>query len=211
MAIELKFGNSVDILSGDSYMSSSRFSLVPRGAGYSIVAVTGVISAGLAAGSTVFAMRNSPTASKNVLVFFMILDYVTIAPYTTSVVAGRRLSVFRGSGAAASGGTGIPSAVRRLSTSPASSVDSVSGGDVRIATTGALTVTGITFESQEVACIHLVGAGAAGSVVRNTFEFGISQEPLMLRPGELIAVRNPVAMDAGGTWQLGVHVYFVEV
>jgi hypothetical protein len=35
--------------------------------------------------------------------------------------------------------------------------------------------------------------------------------PLILNPGELMAIRTGAAMDAAGTWQLGVNVDWTEI
>lgn len=82
---------------------------------------------------------------------------------------------------------------------------------MRIATTGALTVTGIAFESQEIRTMAVTGFGAAGATIEDVYEFVGHNGPFILKPGELMAIRNPVAMDAGGTWQLDVDVTWFQV
>jgi hypothetical protein len=86
-----------------------------------------------------------------------------------------------------------------------------SGGDVRIATTGALTVTGITYETEPLEVMTLMHAGAAGAFYERVFEWGANAgSEVVLNAGQLLAVRNPVVMDAAGIWQLAVNVEWYE-
>lgn len=184
------------------------------GGGYSYAGITGTVAAALAANSSVFAMRLSPAAgSIKAYIRKLRVQYTTIVAYTTAVTAGRRLALFRGAGAAASGGTGVASSqlFAKDTNYAASQFDPASGGDVRIATTGALTVTGITYETEPFEVLTLIHVGAAGAFVEHTFEWNIlGSLPLTLNAGQLIALRNPAAMDAAGTWQIGVDVEWYE-
>lgn len=181
---------------------------------YAYSGISGTIAAALALNSSVFAMRLSPTSgSIKAYITRLRLAYTTLVAYTTPITAGRRLALFRGAGAAASGGTGVASGAvaPKDSSYAASQCDVASGGDIRIATTGALTVAGITFEAEPLEMMTLVHVGAAGGYIERTFEFTILHgHPLELNAGQLIAVRNPVAMDAAGTWQIGTDVEWTE-
>lgn len=186
---------------------------VPRSSrNFSLAATTGTIAAALTANSAVFAMRLDPGAgSINAYIERIHIHYTTIVAYTTPVTAGRRLALYRGSGAAASGGTAITAVAKKDSASIDSEVETAQGGDARIATTGALTVTGITFETNQVAEASLTHVGAAGGFLEEVWEFSATESaPLVLAPGQLIAIRNPAAMDAAGTWQLAVRVDWHE-
>lgn len=179
---------------------------------YSQGNVTGTMAAALAANSTVYAMRLNPGASKLVRIHRVRLHFTTVLGFTVALTAGRRLAIFRGVGAAAGGGTALGVTSERDSASPASQCDVAQGGDQRIATTGALTVTGITFEASPLKVMPLTHCGALGAVMESVFEFDDDTGgPLILRPGELMAIRNPVAMDAVGTWQLAVNVDWTEI
>lgn len=183
---------------------------------YALSSVTGTIAAALGANSAVFAMRNAPgDGKKNLILTSLVVDWATIVAFTTAITAGRRLALYRGSGAAAAGGTALATAAKKITSDPASQVDSAQGGDARIATTGALTVAGITFEAQEFATLLLAGQGAAGAVKRFEYRFdaerGTEHYPVLLKPGELLAIRNPQAMDAAGTWQISVDAAWEEV
>lgn len=178
---------------------------------YSQGNVTGTIAAGLAANSAVYAMRSNPGTTKKVRIHWIHLQWTCIAAFTTPITAGRRLAIFRGAGAAASGGIALGITPKRDSLSPPSQCDSAQGGDQRIASTGALTVTGITFESP-LKVMSLVHVGAAGAFFEQIFEFDDDTGgPLILNPGELMAIRTGAAMDAGGTWQLAVNVDWTEI
>lgn len=179
---------------------------------YSQGNITGTIAAALAANAAVYAMRSNPGTSKKVRIHRIRLQWTTIVAFTTPVTAGRRLAIFRGVGAAASGGTALGVTSERDSLSPASQCDSAQGGDQRIASTGALTVTGITFEASPLKVMSLTHVGAAGAFYEQLFEFDDDiGGPLILNPGELMAIRSPAAMDAAGTWQLAVNVDWTEI
>jgi len=201
-------GASSNLLEVESSLAARKV-LIPRGVGAFVSSITGTIAAALGANSSVFAMRIDPGSAVGAYITRVWLEWATIVAFTTAVTAGRRLAMYRGSGAAASGGTAIAAAAMSDSTLT-SEFDTANGGDMRIATTAALTVTGITFEAREFRTMHLTGFGAAGA---NRFVDWAppSYSPLMLlRPGQLMAIRNPAAMDAAGTWQLAVNVEWFE-
>lgn len=207
--IESPSGNIVEV---ESDKKSMRVSVVPRGTGFAVSSLTGTIVAALAANSSVFAMRLDPSSPVLAYIDRIRLQYTTIVAYTTPVTAGRRLALFRGSGAAASSGTAIATAVRKHTAFGSSSeFDAANGGDIRISATAALTVTGITYETEAVMTMPLVHVGAAGGFFEEIFEFSsFESSELVLEPGQLIAIRNPAAMDAAGTWQLSVNVQWRE-
>ena len=197
----------------DAYKSGQRVTIVGRGASHAVASVTGTIAAALAANSAVFAMRLDPAAGASYKAYItrIRLQWTTIVAFTTAITAGRRLSIYRGSGAAASGGTALAGAAKKDTADGVSKFDSA-GGDMRIATTGALTVTGITFETRELRTMGLTHVGAAGAFLEQIWEFGPTDASgeIVLNQGELLAIRNPAAMDAAGTWQLAVNVDWHE-
>lgn len=186
---------------------------VPRSSrNFSVAATTGTMAAALAANSSVFAIRIDPGAgSINAFIERIRLQYTTIVAYTTPITAGRRLALFRGSGAAVTGGTSIATVAKKDSSSIDSECGVAQGGQISIATTAALTVTGVTFEANQFAEMSLTHVGAAGGYAESIFEYTATESaPIVLAPGQLIAVRNPAAMDAAGTWQLAVRVDWHE-
>jgi hypothetical protein len=213
MAVQTQgFSGTVDEV--DAYKRSRRISIVARGPSYAIAAQTGTIAAALGANSAVFAMRLDPAAGAAYKAYIdrIRLQWTTIVAFTTPITAGRRLALFRGAGAATSGGTPLATVVKKDTADGNSQFASGEGGQVSIATTAALTVAGITFEADPFRIMTLVQAGAAGAFAEAVFEFNPSDAggPVVLGQGELLAIRNPVAMDAAGTWQLGVNVDWIE-
>lgn len=179
---------------------------------YSQGNITGTMAAALAANSAIYAMRSNPGTSRKMRIHRIRLQWTTIVAFTTPITAGRRLAIFRGVGAAPSGGTTIGVTSEKDSLSPASQCDTLQGGIQLIAATGALTVAGITFEASPIRQMSLTHVGAAGAFTEALFDFdGDSGGPLILNPGELMAIRNPAAMDAAGTWQANVNVDWTEI
>lgn len=183
----------------------------PSGSNYVIATKTGTIGAAAAAGATVFAMRLDPGSPKKAWVESIRLRWTTVVAFTTPITATRSLVLTRGSGAATSGGTSLPVATKKDSLYSASEFDLALGGDIRIASTGALTVTGITWESVNLGELTLVQAGAAGAFYEAVYEFSVRNHEIEMNPGEVLGIRvGPSAMDAAGTWVLGVEVNWRE-
>lgn len=178
---------------------------------YTLAGSSGTIAAALAANSSVLALRMSPGAGElKAYITRVRLMVSTIVAFTTPVTAGRRLGLYRGAGAAASGGTAVADFTQKDGSSPASQCAAAQGGDARIATTGALTVTGITYETQPIVEVPLTHVGAAGAFADFSFEFDMLPHPIVLSAGQLLAVRNPAIFDAAGTWQLTAVVEWHE-
>lgn len=191
---------------------SALVSLQQRGNAFSVSSITGTIGAAASANASFFAMRLDAGAG-NIKAYIerVRISYTTIVAFTTPITANRRLAIYRGSGANASGGTAITTVAKKYSASGDSEFETAQGGDIRISTTGALTVTGITYETNEFATLPLVHVGAAGSFYESIFEFNTNESaPITLNPGQLLAIRNPVAMDAAGTWQMAIRVDWYE-
>lgn len=183
----------------------------PSGNHYTVAAKTGTIAAAAAANAAVFAMRLDPGSPSLAYIDMIKLRFTTVVAFTTPVTQTRSIVLTRGSGAAATGGTAIAAVAKKDTDYGASEFDAASGGDVRIASTGALTVTGITFETVNLGELTLAHVGAAGNFYEHTYEFSLRNHPIELRPGQLLAVRvGPSAMDAAGTWSLGVEVAWRE-
>jgi hypothetical protein len=212
MGFPISNGTTAGDLRVEADKAAARVIVVPRGNGYSASGVTGTVAAALGANSAVFAMRLDPGSSARAYIDRVRLQYTCLVAFTVPLTAGRRLALFRGSGAATAGGASMGDAVPKHTTHPASEFNIGSGGDLRIATTGALTVTGITWEAQPIATMPLVHVGNAGNYAEALFEFAASESyEVVLEPGQVLGIRNPAVMDAAGTWQLGVGVQWREV
>lgn len=200
------------------FLAREQAVLMNRGHGYSASGVTGTMAAALAQDSLVFAMRcdaqNSFVFDKNRLRSYLDtlrLDFTTIGAFTTPITPARRLAVYRAAGPAATGGAALTAVMKDTALGASLATPASIVTDVRIATTDALGVAGITREAAPIATLHLAHVGAAGGRVEATYAFATPQTvPPALNPGELLVVSNPVAMDAAGTWQLGVTAEWYE-
>lgn len=204
MAVIEHHSSGLNVVDGAAYVA-----VRPVGEGYSISGHSGTVAAALGANSSVFAMRLDPGTTRVAYIERVRIQFTTIVAFTTPVTAGRRLALFRGSGAATAGGTAAP-AVSKDTTNQPSEFLIAQGGDSRIASTGALTVTGVTYETDPLATISLAHVGAAGAFTEWVWDAN-QHTPIVLQPGQLLALRNPVAMDAAGTWQFSITVDYYEL
>jgi hypothetical protein len=173
---------------------------------YALAGVTGTVGAALAQDSIVFALLVDPASALSAYLEQLRLSFVAIVAFTTPITAGRRLGVYRATGVAATGGTALNVVKKKGASSPASVVTSA-----RIAAAAALGVAGIVRDADPILVADLVHVGAAGGRAEFAYEFtGTKNTPHEVRPGELLVVSNPVAMDAAGTWQLGVNAHWRE-
>lgn len=183
----------------------------PAGTNYTVAAKTGTVGAAIAAGGAVFAMRMNPGSTKKAYIELVKVRWTTIVAFTTPVTQTRSLVITRGAGAAASGGTSIAAAAKKDTGYGASSFDTAVGGAISVATTAALTATGITWEAANLGEMTLVHVGAAGGYTEAIYEFDNRSHAVELNPGEVLGIRvGASAMDAAGTWSLGVEVAWRE-
>lgn len=181
---------------------------------YSLALQSGIMAAALAANSPVFAMKLSTDADVRARIDRLRLMWTTITAFTVPVTAGRRLELIRATGVSAdSGGTDIVDIGKRFARDDVSKFDdSVAGSFVRMATTGTLTLTAPTFESHPMIVMPLSHVGAAGGFLDVEHRFMPTEgNELVVSPGESLVLRNPVVMDAAGTWQLTVLADWREV
>jgi hypothetical protein len=199
-------------LATEGGVNAGRVVIVSRGKGFSVSGTTGTVAATLAPNSSLFTMRLDPGAGGiKAFIERVRVEFTTLTAFSVPVTAGRRIGLFRASGATPSGGTAIVDAVPKHSTNDGSEFSAGNGGDIRFATTALLTVTGITFEPVALRELSLAHVGAAGGFRDAVWEFNAAESmPIQLDAGQLIALRNIPAMDAAGTFQLSVSVDWVE-
>lgn len=204
------------------YQNHTRFGLLQKG--QVGAASTGTVAAALAADGAVWTLRYPESVAavlmpgagaanaKKLYVGRIEVVVTTIVAFTTPVTAGRHLKLVRGTGPA---GTADPSGgaawtpARKRSDFDAN-VEALGVG--RVATTGALTTTGFTFETAALARMPLAGAGAAGAVASASFVFdGRQAAPVILLPGQVLALAAGATFDAAGTWEAFINVDFAEV
>lgn len=193
---------------------AARVAIVPRTVNnYGIAATTGVIAAALGANSAVFAMRLNNTSVVSAFIERVRLEWTCITGFTVPISAGRRLAIYRGAAAVVpTGGTSLADIPKKSveGTLDSRFTSAAQGGSLLIATTGALTA-GTTSIDQQIAEMSLAHTGAAGAYTDRVFEFAaVESAPLVINPGQILLVRNPIAMDAVGTWQLSVRVDWHE-
>jgi hypothetical protein len=170
-----------------------------RGQGFA--GMTGTMAAALSANSTVLALRYPLAATGLGLLKWMHLHFTCIGAFTTAVTAGRRLALKRGSGGDPSGGADLD-----ITRDQAAGTELLWAG--KVATTGALTMTNVAYETAARARLMLSQCGAAGSDYDEIWTF---DDPFFAAPGELFGIVAPATFDAGGTWQLSVKGGCVEV
>lgn len=163
---------------------------------------TEVMAPGLAAGSTVAAFRYPSGAVEKILLKWMHLHYVCHGTFTTPITATRRLALMRGWGGDPVGG--VPLSFSRDQSSP--KAETLLSG--RIATTVALTMTGVEYEPAPRATLLLSHVGTAGLDYDEIWSW---EDPYSLLPGELCGIVAPATFDAVGTWQLSWKGGAVEV
>lgn len=180
-------------------------------------ALTGTVAA--TADGTIWTLRYPETTPmpsaalrrKRLYVQRIHVQYVTLTAFTTPVTAGRALRLVRGaptSDTASNPSGGAAYTMVRKRSTPTNETLGVG----RIATTGVLTTTGITFETTPLQRMMLVQAGASGASYVETWLFdGLEADPIYLLPGELLAIATDSAFDAAGTFQLNVDVDAVEM
>lgn len=191
-------------------VSPTRVIQAQRGFGFCVSGQSGIIAAALAQDSVIFAARCSaqavaagtdPNAPKQMVLSRLRVAFTTITAFTTPVTAGRRFSLHRASNAGAEiSAQTLLVAVKRDSRAPASIVT-----PIRIANTAGITVGGLTLETDPIAVFDLSHTGAAGG--RAEFELTRAQlgaHPECINPGQYLAIKNPVAMDAAGTLNFSV-------
>ena len=202
-------GSAVSVSGGNALVVTD---VPPHADAYVVAAKTGVIAATAAAGAAVFAMRVNPSSGAvKAYIDTIRLRYTTVTAFTTPVTATRSIVITRGAGAAASGGTAIAAVTPKETSYAASQFDTATGGDVRISGTAALTVTGITWEALNIGECTLIHSGTAGAFYESVYEYSVRSHPIELLAGQVLGVRvGSTAMDAAGTWVLGVEVSWHE-
>jgi hypothetical protein len=215
--IPLKSGAGSDLATVDPNYKTLRVNVQPRTRDCNVVTgTTGVVAAALASGGAVFAMRISPTGGKQAYIYKVLVEYTTQVAYTTPLSAIRRLGIYRGAGAASSGGTSLDTSIAKKDSALGanSQVLIAQGGDARIATTGALTVTGITWEVGPLVEMPLgsTATGTAGGVRSLAWTPGpdLNSHAFELEAGQVLGIRAGALFDAAGTWTASISVEWCE-
>lgn len=183
---------------------------------FSIAATTGVIAPGLPASSEIFQFRWAPGTGQNRCRILCV--QLSAAVDATGFGASAASAVFdmtvaRGWTAAGTGGTVVTPTgnSNKLRTTQNPSLFSL-GGEVRVATTAALTAGTKTLDAQPVGNI-VGGAGAAGTTMVYPIPLYVDWAaygiPLVLANQEGFVVRATV--PATGAFKAGIWVSYVEI
>lgn len=179
--------------------------------GFFVNSITGTLGATL--NGDIYAQRMNPGAGSSLFTHIRSITcwYRVITGFTVPVTF-RQLRIRRFTGAVASGGTSIPTAGQKDALGAASQANTASGGDVRIATTGALVSPGAPDTLEVGERITLTKFGVQNDETKWSWNFDptTGRNPLILGAGHSFAIGTTAAWDAGGTWEFGLHVEYFE-
>jgi hypothetical protein len=186
---------------------------------YAVGSFTGNYT-GAGANTPLFSMRfvaGSAGSSQIAIIQRVTISFIQTTAFTTAQQMGFGLYVARSFTGNDSGGTQINLAGnnQKLRTSfPTSQI--ATNGDMRIASTGALSAGSRTLDTQAFSVAH----GWGGSVLQTTGAIQPTQvllydelpgdTPLILQSNEGLVINNIVAMGAGGVFTIGVNVEWTE-
>lgn len=169
---------------------------------------TEVLAAALAVDAPVFGIRSGPTNNtKRVVIVGLKLQFSTQAAFTAVQQFGFYLERFSAANLAG-GQTYNPFKARDVDDVSVCRPGGAEGGDIRASTTAALTVVGVTFEGNKVPVYgwnDLAVARDASWV--DTIE---PEDPVVLEPGEGLAIRNLVVWPAAGAGTLAGFIKYYE-
>lgn len=186
---------------------------------YSVGAFTGAYT-GAGANTPLFSMRfvaGSAGSAQIAMIQRVTMSFVQTTAFTTAQQMGFGLLVARSFTGSDAGGTQIVVSGnnQKFRTSMQTS-QIATNGDMRIASTAALTAGTRTLDSQAVSVAH----GWGGSVLLTTgmyqpqqitlYENFPGDTPLVLQSNEGIVINNIVAMGAGGVFTVAVNVEWTE-
>lgn len=186
----------------------------PLGGHYGIGMMTGLMAAGIASAAQVFQMRWADNTR------FFILKKLTVQCSTATGFAattvGAPLELIIGHGSTASGSGGAAAAPTSISNKMRQNMAStafLTSGEVRIATTAALTAaTGQVLEAAPISgCMGADNRTLVSTPVMNLFEQrDAGDHPLVLNTGDTLVVRTN-SPAATGTWQAYFTMDWLEV
>ena len=213
--------SSSTLMTVDPTFNASRVSIRPieQLGTYGVGAFTGNYT-GAGANTPLFSMRfvaGSAGSAQIAVIQRITISFIQTTAFTTAQQMGFGLYVARSFTGNDSGGTQINLAGnnQKLRTSyPTSQI--ATNGDMRIASTGALSAGSRTLDTQAFS----VGHGWGGSVLQTTgaiqpslltlYEEFPGDTPLVLQTNEGLVINNIVAMGAGGVFTIGVNVEWTE-
>lgn len=166
---------------------------------------------GTAVNGDVFAMRLDPSASAPAHITSISCWFRTITAFTVPSTF-RQIRLRRFAGTVAASGTAITVASQKDTAGATSEFNFGNGGDIRISATTVLTSPGTPDTLEAGERVNLTNFGTAGANTNWAWIFAPANgaSPLLLAAGMSIAIGTAAAFDAGGTWELGVHIEYFE-
>ena len=184
-----------------------------NGGHYRVGAMTGLMAAGIASAAQVFQVR-WVSSSKLFILKQLTVQFSTCTGFAaTTVGAPVELIVGHGSTANGSGGAALaPTSVGNKMRSAMATTEFANGGEIRIATTAALTAaTGQTLEPATIG--NCMGADNRTLVSTPPFDFFRQEDagdhPLILQSGDTLVIRTN-SPAATGTWFMSVQMSWLE-
>lgn len=199
------------LLAVDNTMRAARISERPQEAlaWYSIGARSGALTAAAAAGA-VFSLRNSGT---NLIIVRRVgVGFVCTTAFTAAQAMDFSLIVARAFTASDTGGTAIT--LTGNNAKHRTSLGTLTGGDLRIATTAALTAGTKALDGNTTGSLGFFVAGVGTSLPYapgNLFSHDTGDYPIVLAANEGINIQNLTLMGAAGVGTLYVGLEFAEV
>jgi hypothetical protein len=187
----------------------------PIGGHYAIDANTGTMAANIASAAQVFQVRWGDS-TKLFILKKLVVSFATLTGFaSTGLGCPVELILGHGSTASGSGGTGIaPSSASNKSRATMASSCFTSSGEIRIASTAALTAAGSqTLEAAGLA--SCAGASATTNITAGPYILwdmsSAGEHPIILGPGagDTLVIRT-VNPGSTGTWSMFVSMSWAE-
>lgn len=201
----------------DPTMQAARFTIRPAEAlGSYQVALTSGSLTGVAAGAPVFSFRFNPAVTTNLVMIRRIeIGFSTLTAFTTAQSLQYSLQIARAWTVIDSGGTSAaftqPNTGKLRTTMPTSQM-SLTGSNIQIANTGALTAGTRTLDTQAIAfCAGTSNAVGATMPLTTIFQQQTGDYPLILGFQEGFIINNVQAMGAAGVGNFTVNVEWMEL
>jgi hypothetical protein len=181
---------------------------------YSVGAVSGAVAGSISSNGQLFSMLWEDGT------YSALISRITVAAkceaFSSGIGVDLQAIVGRDSTAAPSGGTSIvpgsSTACQALSSQdyPASLFNSE--GDLRIASTTALTAGTLTLDTAGIGYAAIAGNAVGVGGTYDLYRWGVHPcRPLVLATNEALIVRTPGGWGSSNTWRVGITVEWAEV
>jgi hypothetical protein len=183
---------------------------------YQIALTSGLLTTA-AAGSTVFSFRFNPATTTNLLMIRRVeIGFAMTTGFTTAQSLQYSMQIARGWTVVDSGGTSAAftqANTGKMRTSMPTSQMSLSGSNIQIANTGALTAGTRTLDTQSISFASGAVTTALPSSIplQAIYQHQSGDYPLILGYQEGFIINNVATMGAAGVGNLTVNVQWMEL